>query len=439
MNVADSSWIAQALIERGWRETGEQDADVYIINTCSVREKPELKVASTLGRLAGYIEEYPERFAVVGGCVAQQKGKDFMARFPFVRLVFGSDGVPPVPNTIELLAHEPGMKVDLLRFLPHYPERDNVWQRCELITQTPRQAFVNIMQGCDNFCSYCIVPFVRGREKSRMPHAIVDECRAHAERGVREITLLGQNVNSYGQKGESTGLDFSGLLREVAEIDGIRRIRFTTSHPKDISDGLIRCFAEVEKLCPQLHLPVQSGSDQMLKAMNRRYTSGGYLDIIGKLRRARPDIYLTTDIIVGFPGETEADFRATMNLMEMVRYDSAFSFKYSDRPGTKAAEMTPKVDDKTGLERLARFQERQNRITEEKLAEQVSNRTEILVEGPSRVQSADGNWWKGRDPQSRIVNVALPKGTDATGLFVPVRIVTAKKHSLVGERTGEPW
>ncbi|WFS61047.1 tRNA (N6-isopentenyl adenosine(37)-C2)-methylthiotransferase MiaB [Pseudodesulfovibrio thermohalotolerans] len=437
MNVHDSQWLAAALESRGWEETGEDDAQVYILNTCSVREKPEQKVYSELGRVAAHLKRDENVFAAVGGCVAQQVGRGFFDRFPFVRLVFGSDGIAGAPNALERIAGGKDDRVALLDFVTLYEERER--PDAPVVSGDTRQAFVNIMQGCDNFCAYCIVPYTRGRQKSRTPDAILDECRALVDSGVREITLLGQNVNSFGLDKGGVGVSFAELLRSVAAIPGLDRLRFTTSHPKDIAEEVIRAFGELPNLCPSLHLPMQAGSDRVLKAMRRKYDIKRYLSIVEGLRAARPDISLTSDLIVGFPGETEEDFRQTLEMVERVGFESSFSFKYSDRPGVAAVNMEPKVPAEEASDRLLRLQTLQNNITRKCLKNQLGARTDAFIEGLSRMQGGDFTSWKGRDPAGRIVNVSMEETAGLTGMMVPVAIKEAKKHSLVGERAGEPW
>lgn len=437
MNVHDSQWLTRALESRGWEQAGEDEAQVYILNTCSVRDKPEQKVYSELGRVAAHLRRDENVFAAVGGCVAQQVGRGFFERFPFVRLVFGSDGIAGAPNALERIASGRDDRVALLDFVTLYEEREQ--PEAPAAQDGTRQAFVNIMQGCDNFCAYCIVPYTRGRQKSRTPDAILDECRGLVESGVREITLLGQNVNSFGQDKGGTGVSFAGLLRSVAAIPGLDRLRFTTSHPKDIAEEVVRAFGELENLCPSLHLPMQAGADRVLKAMRRKYDMKRYLSIVDGLRAARPDISLTTDLIVGFPGETEEDFLQTLEMVERVGFESSFSFKYSDRPGVAAVNMEPKVTAEEAADRLLRLQTLQNNITRKCLKNLVGAQTDAFIEGLSRMQEGDVLSWKGRDPAGRIVNVSMAERGDMVGMMVPVRIREAKKHSLVGERTGEPW
>ncbi|HKI82485.1 MAG TPA: tRNA (N6-isopentenyl adenosine(37)-C2)-methylthiotransferase MiaB [Pseudodesulfovibrio sp.] len=437
MNVHDSQWLARALESRGWEETGDEDAQVYILNTCSVRDKPEQKVYSELGRVAAHLKRDENVFAAVGGCVAQQVGRGFFERFPFVKLVFGSDGIAGAPNALERIAAGKEERAALLDFVTLYEEREQ--PDAPVAVAETRQAFVNIMQGCDNFCAYCIVPYTRGRQKSRTPNAILDECRSLVEGGVREITLLGQNVNSFGLDKGGVGVSFAELLHSVAAIPGLDRLRFTTSHPKDIAEEVVHAFGELPNLCPSLHLPMQAGSDRVLKAMRRKYDMERYLSIVDGLRAARPDISLTTDLIVGFPGETEEDFQLTLDMVERVGFESSFSFKYSDRPGVAAVNMESKVPAEEASERLQRLQTMQNNITRKCLKNLEGARTDAFIEGLSRMQDGDAVSWKGRDPAGRIVNVLMAESAGLTGVMVPVKIVEAKKHSLVGERTGELW
>lgn len=447
MNVHDSDWLIRAMESRGWEAVEESEAEVFVVNTCSVREKPEQKVYSVLGRL-GALCKTPGAFVAVGGCVAQQIGQGFFDKFPFVRLVFGSDGIAKAPQALEELAEDHNKKLIFNDFLADYPERERVESNPnhDLVSPgigtIPGQAFVNIMQGCDNFCAYCIVPYTRGRQKSRDPEQVVDECRALVAAGIREITLLGQNVNSFGMDSGGTGVSFAELLRRISAVDGLERIRFTTSHPKDIAPEVIRAFGELPNLCPQLHLPMQSGSDAVLKRMGRKYDSKRYLEIVDGLKAACPEISLSTDIIVGFPGETDEDFEKTMEMMEKVRFESSFSFKYSDRPGVAAVKFKPKVSDDIAQKRLTRLQERQKHITREFLERFVGTETVILLERPSRKQGDGPEHWRGKDPCGRVVNVPLSYDKECSspgGKLLKVRITEAKNHSLFGEKVGELW
>uniref|UniRef100_B8DRJ2 tRNA-2-methylthio-N(6)-dimethylallyladenosine synthase n=1 Tax=Nitratidesulfovibrio vulgaris (strain DSM 19637 / Miyazaki F) TaxID=883 RepID=B8DRJ2_NITV9 len=460
MNVNDSDWLARALVARGFTEAPLGKARVNIVNTCSVRDKPEQKVYSVLGRIRQATRKLPDAFAVVGGCVAQQIGSGFFTRFPQVRLVFGGDGSSMAPQAIERLCAEPGLRLSLLDFSEEYPERDAQLDAGPV----PPSAFVNIMQGCDNFCAYCIVPYTRGRQKSRAADAVVRECAELVERGAKEITLLGQNVNSYGQDaeaarqatvaGDGNAVTFAELLHRVAALPGLARLRFVTPHPKDIAPEVIDAFGTLDNLCPRLHLPMQSGSDRILKAMGRKYDMARYMDIVHRLKAARPDIQLSTDIIVGFPGETEQDFEDTLSAMRAVGFAASFSFCYSDRPGTRAEMLPGKLDAAEKAARLARLQEWQNDYTEQCLRNMVGLHTMVLLDGMSRkpgmatpeshegvhdgaTGTPGGESWQGRDPYGQAVNVVMPPRTEGgpegwLGRIVPVTIVEAKKHSLRG-------
>ena len=429
MNVGDGDWLTRSLIAEGFTPATDTDAECFILFTCSVRDKPEQKVVSEIGRIADRHRDNPNAFIAVGGCTAQQLGTSLWRRFPMVRLVFGTDGIAAAPRALARLAREPGLRLSLLDFTETYPERDQSWPD----DVVPPRAFVSIMQGCDNYCSYCIVPFVRGRQKSRPLASVIAECTDLAARGAREVTLLGQNVNSYGLDDAGDGTSFAALLDAVAAVPGIERIRFTTSHPKDLDDAVIARFASLPELCPALHLPVQSGSDDVLRRMGRRYDTAAYLTLVDKLRRARPDIALTTDFIVGFPGETEADFQATLDLVRKVGFESGFSFMYSDRPGTASERLEPKISQEVKSARLAELQSLLDERLAASLAARVGKTDTVLIEGPSRRDGASGPTWRGRDSGGRIVNLALPEAEDATGRLMRVRIVLAKKHSLIGE------
>ncbi|MBZ2172513.1 tRNA (N6-isopentenyl adenosine(37)-C2)-methylthiotransferase MiaB [Nitratidesulfovibrio sp. SRB-5] len=463
MNVNDSDWLSRALVARGFTEAPLGKARVNIVNTCSVRDKPEQKVYSVLGRIRQATRKLPDAFAVVGGCVAQQIGSGFFTRFPQVRLVFGGDGSSMAPQAIERLCAEPGLRLSLLDFSEEYPERDAQLDAGPV----PPSAFVNIMQGCDNFCAYCIVPYTRGRQKSRAADAVVRECAELVERGAKEITLLGQNVNSYGQDaeaarqatmataaGDGKAVTFAELLHRVAALPGLARLRFVTPHPKDIAPEVIDAFGTLDNLCPRLHLPMQSGSDRILKAMGRKYDMARYMDIVHRLKAARPDIQLSTDIIVGFPGETEQDFEDTLSAMRAVGFAASFSFCYSDRPGTRAEMLPGKLDAAEKAARLARLQEWQNDYTEQCLRNMVGLHTMVLLDGMSRkpgmatpeshegvhdgaTGTPGGESWQGRDPYGQAVNVVMPPRAEGgpegwLGRIVPVTIVEAKKHSLRG-------
>ena len=434
MNAHDSDWLARSLTRLGFRATEPGEALVYILNTCSVRERPEHKVYSAIGRLRPFLAENPAAFVAVGGCVGQQLGESLFKRFPEVRLVFGTDGIKAAPESIARLCAEPYLRLSLVDFSETYPERQTAFEVYDATGEAPAPAaFVNIMQGCDNFCAYCIVPFVRGPQKSRQPEAVLSEIQALVARGVKDITLLGQNVNSYGQDLSDGGAGgFAKLLRAAAAIPGLERLRFVTSHPKDIADDVIDAFAELDCLCPRLHLPLQSGSDRILKAMGRKYTVARYLDVVRRLRAARPDMQLSSDLIVGFPGETDEDFEQTLAVMDEVGFVSAFSFCYSDRPGTAATRMLDKVSAEVAGARLERLQAEQNKRSEQIFKNMVGIKHKVLLEGQSPRQGARGASWQGRDPYGHIVHVVLPENAARTGDLPLVRIVEAKRHSFIG-------
>lgn len=436
MNVNDSFWLSRSLQRRGFVESPLEQAEIVILNTCSVRDKPEQKVYAALGRIKYETRRVPNSFAVVAGCVAQQIGAGFFERFPQVRLVVGGDGLAMAPDAIERLHADPALRLNLTDFSEVYPERDPALP-AHGEGDIPPVAYVNIMQGCDNFCTYCIVPFTRGRQKSRSPEAILNECRALIDNGAKEITLLGQNVNSYGLDKHASGdTSFAQLLRRVAELPGLARLRFVTPHPKDLSPDVIAMFAELPNLCPRLHLPLQAGSDRVLARMNRKYDMARYMSLVEALRTARPDIALSTDLIVGFPGETEEQFQETLAAVRAVDFMSSFSFCYSDRPGTAASRHEEKVEPAEKLHRLERLQALQEGLSSKWLKARVGCETEVLLEGVSRKQDgedAGSESWQGRDPWGDAVNVSLPSGVGAPGLILPVRIVADKKHSLVGE------
>ncbi len=424
MNEYDSLRLRRILGAEGYTSTSHmEEADVIFLNTCSVREKPEQKVYSFLGRLRRLKTRNPALKILVGGCMAQQLGRQLLDRFDTVDLVLGTRAVGYVRELLERV-RETGSR---LAYLPEEeaPEDPPCW------TQAPAAdsitALITIMQGCDNFCTYCIVPYVRGRERSRPPERIVLEAKWAVESGVREVVLLGQNVNSYGH-GLSPRVSFVELLGRVQEVPGLSRIRFTTSHPKDLTESLMKAFVELPALCPHLHLPFQSGSDRVLRAMNRGYTAAQYAQKIYQLREICPEIALSADVMVGFPGETEKDFQDTLELMESIRFDSLFSFIYSDRPFTRAAQFGDKVDSATKSRRLSQLQELQARITLEKNRAEVGAVREVLVEGESK---ASNGQFTGRTPQNRVVNFVGSR--QWIGRLIPVRIVDAYSHSLKGE------
>lgn len=415
MNVRDSQWLDAVLIKRGFMREAPEKADFIIINTCSVREKPERKVKEAVRRLERASETTP-LFCILG-CVAQQRGEELFAISPQIRIIAGPDGVFQVPDFLEKARMAKDDLFSALDFSQKYPER-------ERDEQNSASAFVNIMQGCDNFCSYCIVPFTRGRQKSRNLDDVVRECEARLSENALEITLLGQNVNAWGK---DNGARFSDLLDQVARLPGLARLRYVTPHPKDMDEATIAAFARYSNLCPRLHLPLQSGSDKILKNMGRRYDGKGYARLVENLVAARPDLAFSTDIIVGFPGETEADFQDTLDMMKFCGFATSFSFCYSDRPGTRASLMPDKIPDEIKLDRLSRLQSLQEDLTARWLAGRVGKDTEILVEKRS---AKDELAWQGRDPYGTIVNVGLPSGPDPVGKIIRVNVTQARRHTL---------
>lgn len=424
MNVVDSERIADLLRQAGYRATDDPAAArLILLNTCSVRDKAERKVFGHLGRFKPLKDKNPALILGVGGCVAQQEGERFLARVPYLDLVFGTHNIHKLPAMVRRV-EERRERCHATEFLDRetrlrlFPQRSGG----ESVTR-----FVTVMQGCDNFCSYCIVPHVRGREVSRPSGDVLREVTELVAAGVREITLIGQNVNSYGQK-ETNEISFAQLVKKIHAVEGLERIRFTTSHPKDLSEALIGCFGRLEKLCKHLHLPVQSGSDRVLHKMNRGYTGTDYLDKVDRLKKACPDIRLTTDIIVGFPGEREDDFDRTLNLVEKVRFADAFTFLYSPRPGTAADQLS---DEQTVAEKQARFDRLlkiQNAISRQTWVADVGSVHPVLVEGESK-QGAGQLF--GRTTWNRIVNF---RGDNRMiGQLVQVRILKSLRNSQVGE------
>ncbi len=438
MNVYDSEQICARLKPLGYRSVeAVETADLIIVNTCAIREKPEQKVFSFLGRLPHLKKRNPDLIIGVGGCVAQQEGAAILKRMPHVDLVFGTHAIGRLANNIQRIALKKHRIVDI--------ELSESIETAPAADHNPDiSRFVTIMRGCDNYCTYCVVPYVRGRESSRPPHDIINEIRGLVQAGVREVTLLGQNVNSYGKK-EGT-VSFAQLLTQIEAIEGLHRIRFTTSHPADLGDDLIGAFASNTKLCRHIHLPVQSGSDRILKRMHRKYTSAAYLQKIEKLRSACPTIAITSDIIVGFPGETDEDFQKTCNLLEKVEYDALFAFKYSDRPNAPSRRFDEKVPETEKQARLATILGLQEGCTFRKNRALVGSELSVLVEGFSKLCNGDGDQatiqFCGRSSSNKIVNFIIPGDglgawggynySDLKGKRIRVKIEKALAHSLKG-------
>ncbi|HEY3694614.1 tRNA (N6-isopentenyl adenosine(37)-C2)-methylthiotransferase MiaB [Phenylobacterium sp.] len=426
MNVYDSERMADVLSPLGYTMTETpQGADLVVLNTCHIREKATEKVYSELGKLK---EMREERLAeggarmtiAVAGCVAQAEGEEIMRRQPAVDLVVGPQAYHQLPELIARTHRSRGERLSA-NFEPQ--------DKFDALAPAGRKAngvtaFLTIQEGCDKFCTFCVVPYTRGPEWSRPAAAIEAEARSLAGQGVREVTLLGQNVNAYG---DGAGGGLGGLVRRLAKIPGLDRIRYTTSHPRDMDEALIAAHAEVEALMPYLHLPVQSGSDRILKAMNRGHTAERYLGLVEQVRAARPDIALSGDFIVGFPGESEADFEATLQLVREVGYASAFTFKYSRRPGTPAASLDGQVAEAEKADRLARLNTLLDAQQRAFNAAQAGRVLPVLFERPGR----NPGDLIGRSPYLQSVHIRAPEGL--IGRIAPVRIVAAAKMSLAGE------
>ena len=424
MNVVDSERIVSLLDGIGYHQVEKPDqANLILLNTCAVRDKAVRKAYGHLGRFKPLKDGNPDLILGMGGCIAQQEGKQLLEEFSYLDLVFGTHNVHRLPEMVQQVA-ENHVRCEETEFL----DRDTRLQLFPSRTgQDAFTRFVTVMQGCDNFCSYCVVPYVRGREISRPSGEILDEVRELAGQGVREVTLIGQNVNSYGTK-EDGEISFAALLEQVSAVDGIDRLRFTTSHPKDLSDELIDCFGRLDKLCKHLHLPVQCGSNNILGAMYRGYTRERYLEIVARLQQVCPEIRLSSDIIVGFPGETEADFAETMSLLEEVRYADIYSFIYSPRSGTAAADLADDTPARIKQEQFNRMLELQQEITRQIWEADVGTVQEVLVEGESKM--GEGQLF-GRSTWNRIVNFSGPVAL--AGTLVPVKITKAYRNSLLGE------
>jgi len=425
MNVHDSEKIAGYLTQCGHGATEDLDeADLVIFNTCCVRENPERKLYGQVGQLKGWKEKKPGRLIGVCGCMVQQEAELplITERLPHVDLVFGTHNIHRLPELLQrCLSGE--------RVIEVWDDSDGVYIHPTL-REDRLKAWVDIIYGCNNFCTYCIVPYTRGRERSRPLEHIIDEVQKLADAGIKEITLLGQNVNSYG-KDLPGGPTFADLLARLNDVSGILRIRFTTSHPKDCSPQLIDAMAHLDKVCEHLHLPLQAGSDRILKMMNRRYDMAYYLDLVERIREKVPGISLTTDLMVGFPGETEEDFEATLSAVRQVRFDSAFTFIYSPRKNTKAAAMPEQVPEEVKTERIGRLIELQNRITWEINQELIGSVQPVLVEGTSK---EDPQVLSGRTRTNKLV--LFPGEEMLIGQEVDVRIEDAGTWHLSGRLEG---
>lgn len=427
MNVYDSDRIVDLLgVSHGLEPVANaEEADVLLLNTCSVREKAQEKVFSLLGHWKALKQNKPGTVIGVGGCVASQEGDEIRARAPFVDLVFGPQTLHRLPDMLTALERTQVPQVDV-----SFPE-------IEKFDQLPDPqahgvtAFVSIMEGCSKYCTFCVVPYTRGDEVSRPLDDVLAEVAGLAAQGVREITLLGQNVNAYrGPAADGTSIDLATLIHYIDAVPGIQRIRYTTSHPLEMTESLMQAHAEVASLVPHLHLPVQCGSDHVLSMMKRGHTADEYREIIARLRAHQPEISLSSDFIVGFPGETDADFEQTLDLVAELRFDRSFSFVYSPRPGTPAAGLFDDVMPKVKQARLERLQARLNQIMFDISRDMVGTTQVVLIEGAAR---KDPMQWSGRTPNNRVVNFHAPQGVSLqAGDFVEVQIDEALPNSLRG-------
>jgi len=422
MNVRDSEVIGGLLEDNGYEQASTpESADLILFNTCSVRHSAENKIYGKLGEINLLKRNNPELIVALGGCMAQLPDCRQKLKKIGVDVLFGTHNLHEVPFLVSK-SRETGEKVWQVR-----DEEGREIEEFPANRKTGLSAFVNIMYGCNNFCSYCIVPYTRGRERSRKPEDIINEIQHLAEQGCREVTLLGQNVNSYG-KTINQDTDFADLLGMVNGIDGIERIRFTTSHPKDMSDRLIETIAVYPKVCEHVHVPLQAGSNRILQKMNRKYTREHYLELVGKMRDRIPGIAITSDLIVGFPGESEEDFKDTLDMVNRVRFDAAFTFLYSPRQGTRAAELTDQIPIEIKKLRLNELMKVQYQIAKEINSSLEGSVQEVFVEGPSKTNAEK---LMARTRTNRIVIISAAK--DLIGQIINVRITEGKTFSLVGD------
>ncbi len=429
MNEYDSQKMAELLDSTHGLELAEEaeDADVILLNTCSIREKAQEKVFHQLGRWKNLKKEKPDLIIGVGGCVASQEGDAIRARAPYVDMVFGPQTLHRLPEMIQQVTGDKAPVVDV-----SFPEIEKFDRLPEPVADGP-SAFVSIMEGCSKYCTFCVVPYTRGEEVSRPLDDVLYEIAQLAEQGVREVNLLGQNVNAYrGESHDGSICRFSELLRLVATIDGIDRIRYTTSHPVEFTDDIIEVYKDIPELVSHLHLPVQSGCDRILVQMKRGHTALEYKSQIRKLRRARPDICMSSDFIIGFPGETDEDFEQTMNLIKDIDFDLSFSFIYSARPGTPAADLPDDISEQTKKQRLQILQDRISQQALRIARQMLDTEQRILVEGPSKKNPME---LRGRTENNRIVNFVAPH--HVIGQFVDVKITDVYANSLRGDLVRE--
>jgi tRNA-2-methylthio-N6-dimethylallyladenosine synthase len=428
MNVHDSEKVIGTLIQQGYRQVETvEEAGLILYNTCSIRDKAEQKV---FHRLADYkkLQAQGKKFGVLG-CVAQQEGEKIFERAPHVSMVCGSASYRNLPQMliqIEKAQIEAGKPIRVTGLDDR--ETDECFETEFTARTNPHRGYITIIEGCDKFCAYCVVPYTRGKERSRTSDSVLAEARQMADLGYTEIQLLGQNVNSYHDPAGKKS--FAELLAAVGEIPGIRRVRFTTSHPRDFGRDIVEAIDSVPTLCDHVHLPVQSGSSRVLDAMQRLYTREQYLERIAWMRAARREISITTDIIVGFPGETEADFQQTLSLLDEVKYDGIFGFKYSPRPNTPSLKLDDAIPDEEKARRLTVLQEKQREIQRQRNDRHIGQVVEVMVEGRNEARAQ----WIGRTSQNKVLNFKAPEGAaPALGSYVPVVTTGSFPNSLVGE------
>lgn len=422
-NVSDGERMAGQLKAIGYERTEDMEqADLILINTCCVRETAEDKVYGKIGEIKALKRRKPDLIFGIAGCMAQKEGEALIKRAPHIDFVLGTSKVHSLSQTVRHIEAERGHVVDVNLTETELPDESEA----PVLRDGKLSAWVPIMYGCNNFCTYCIVPYVRGRERSRLPEDILREVEQAVKAGYKEVTLLGQNVNSYGKDHKQA--DFAELLAMVDKVEGIERVRFMTSHPKDLSDKVIETMAQGKHLCEHIHLPVQHGSSKILKAMNRVYTAEAYKDLVKRVRAAIPEVSLTTDLIVGFPGETEENFEELLAFLKEIRYDAAYTFIYSKRSGTPAAEMAEQVPEDVKKARLQKLMEVQNEISLEINKSLQGKTMEVMVEGPSK---NDETVWMGHTRSNKIV--LFPHGEEKEGDFVQVKITSPQTWVLKGE------
>ena len=429
MNVADSDRMELLLFHSGYTRTlDKEDADLILVNTCSIREKAEQKILSLFGNFKPLKESNPDLILGMTGCLGQQDGRKLLEKMPFIDFIMGPDQIEEIPLVVDEVrtTRKPLVWTEFDREKNYkIPELSNPG-----LKNSGPSAFVNIIKGCDKFCSFCVVPFTRGREKSREAGEILCEVRGLIKQGAREIILLGQNVNAYGKRGMDNPLTFHELLYRITEIPGLERLRFTTSHPKDFTRELVRAYRDIDILMNHLHLPVQSGNDRVLDEMRRGHTRAEYMDLIRQLKETVPGISLSTDIIVGFPNETESEFEDTLTLMEEVGFSSSFMFCYSPRPGTPAAEWPDTVAEAVKKKRLQKTIALQNELSRKLGTRFVGKEVEVLVEGRTSRHGAD---FKGRSPQYWMVNFTGEGKEFQSGEFAKVEVDEVYGHALKGK------